>query len=96
MCTAAELEIERSFKTADCNDSYDLSVLLAEDCRSAELLSVLDCKDLCLNRKSLKNNIVYHLFDLSNLFGCHCLGVIEVESQTVIAYIGTCLLNMVT
>ena len=96
MCTAAELKIERSFKTANCNDSYDLSVLLAEDCRSAELLSVFNSKDLCLNRKSLKNNIVYHLFDLCDLFGCHSLGVVEVESQTVIAYIRTCLLNMIT
>ena len=83
MRTAAELEIERIAEVAYRYDSYDLAVLLAEDGRSAELLCFFDGEDLGLYGERLKDYVIYHLLDLRDLFGCHCLGMVEVESQTV-------------
>ena len=80
VCTSAELEIERITEITYCNDSYDLAVLLAEARSSAELLSFFDAQYLSLNRKSLKDNVIDHLFYLSDLLSCHCLEVVEVES----------------
>ena len=92
MCSAAELDAV----VAHAYDSYDIAVLFTEDGHCAELLCLVDRHLFHLYRQILIDLLIYDILDLLDLLSSHRLEVVEVESEIVLVYIGTCLHDVIT
>ena len=92
MCTTTKLDRE----IAHIDNSYRLAILLTKECHCPCLLCFLQAHNLCYNRKILSDFLIDNSLYLLNFFLAECLVMCKVKPETILIYIGTCLLDMST
>ena len=88
MSTSAELNGE----VACFNNTDYIAVFFAEKRHCAKLFSLCNRHFPGFYIHSLKNNLVYEVFNLCHFLGCHCGKMSEVETENIIADKLSCLL----